>query len=145
MDALSLSTEATYGADSKCHMLVEEATFVQCLFLRPTNLWKIPIPFRTAVCGPLALSCNIYAMLPVRADLGTLAHTFFQGCLIPTVPIRQTSPFAQPRVFWGSSHSNTSLGLASVLPQVLCVFLWVSETPFWDHLSKHVCLVTPNL
>lgn len=38
MDALSLSTEATYGADSKCHMLVEEATFVQCLFLRPTTL-----------------------------------------------------------------------------------------------------------
>jgi len=38
IDALSLSTEATYGADSKCHMFVEEATFVWCLFLRPTNL-----------------------------------------------------------------------------------------------------------
>lgn len=38
MDALSLSTEAAYGADSKCHMFVEEATFTQCLFLRPANL-----------------------------------------------------------------------------------------------------------
>lgn len=38
VDALSLSTETTYGADSKCHMFAEEATFVQCRFLRPTNL-----------------------------------------------------------------------------------------------------------
>lgn len=69
MDALSLSTEATYGADSKCHMFVEEATFVQCLFLRPTNLWKITILFNTAVCGPLVLSFNFYEMYPVGMDL----------------------------------------------------------------------------
>lgn len=71
MDALSLSTEATYGADSKCHMFVEEATFTQCLFLRPANLWKITILFNTAGFGLLVLSFNFCEIYAVRMNLDT--------------------------------------------------------------------------
>lgn len=64
MDVLSLSTEATYGADSKCHMFMEDAVFVQCLFLRPNNLWKITVLSNIAVGGPLILSFKFSVMYP---------------------------------------------------------------------------------
>lgn len=70
MDALSLSTEATYGADSKRHMFVEEATFAQCLFLRPANLWKITILFNTADFGLLILSFNFCEIICSQNESG---------------------------------------------------------------------------
>lgn len=80
MDVLSLSTEATYGADSKCHMFMGDATFVQCLFLRPNNLWKITVLCNIAVGGPLILSFIFSITYPVRVDQDLFKGISSQQC-----------------------------------------------------------------
>lgn len=80
MDVLSLSTEATYGADSKCHMFMEDAVFVQCLFLRPNNLWKITVLSNIAVGGPLILSFKFSVTYPVRVDQDLFKAISSQRC-----------------------------------------------------------------